>query len=599
MTAVAFVFAPGDLVRYNIWMNAFRKYVTMLLLVTAAVLVPGAGRAREQAERTAQVYYMRGSFMESSGELVLAYTYYTFAEKSEPDNAAISLALARVTLDMGKFEETRKYAGRLLEKGAYVSMASLMLAEVEYEDNNKDKAVELLESIRDDEDVPQFEVYKFLAKIHLEQNDLEAARLSLERARELDPGDLFVHYRLGLIYADSGDVAKAVESLRKAIEVNPGFAGSYLALGSILQHYGDDEGAAEAFENVIELDPGNRTAVAELSGLYLEQGRLEDGVELLEPLYEEHKLGENGKLLLGRFYYGLGRSEDALTVFRALLATMGERPQIMRAVAEIEMNRGNFRTACEYLDRLVEIEPDVFSNYIGLVLIANGLAGDPSSPEEDRRFSSVEGTMYLREAVKRMDRTKYSDNFVIGTVYRKINDPERAEQFLTAAEALSPRSREVLLELAALYEDMGRYDDSIRRIRTVYSNEPEDPSVNNFYGYILAVKGDSLEFAEELIRNALDKDPGNGYYLDSLGWVKFRKGEFSDALKLLLAAAEVVVDDPVIWEHIGDTYMELGQPGLALESYKRSAEADPDRPEIGDKVRQAGSAASRAERKVE
>jgi tetratricopeptide (TPR) repeat protein len=578
-------------------MKRMSLYGTALLIAAASCVVPSARSAAGSVDRVAQAYYMRGSFMESRADLVLAYTYYTYAKKYDPDNARIDFALARVTLEMGKFDETRRHASSLIERGAYESRARLMLAEVEYEEKNSERAVELLESIRDSEDVPQFEVYKFLARIHLENRDIDSARAALEKARELDPGDLFVHYRLGLIYADMGEVEKAVESLREAIEVNPGFSGSHLALGSILLHYGDPDGATKAFEDALELDPGNRTAVSELSRLYLEAGRLQDGLELLEPLYQERKLGENGKLLLGRFYYGLGRHEDALMVFRGLLATLGERPQIMRAIAEIELDRGNFRSAFEYLDRLIEIQPDVFNNYVGLILMAHGLAGEPSSPGEDKKFSSVEGTMYLREAVRRMDRTQYSDNFIIGTIYRKIDDYERAEQFLTAAEKISPTNRECLLELAALYEGMGRYDEAIRRISIVYSNEPEDASINNFYGYLLAVKGDSLDLAEELITRALSEDPANGYYLDSLGWVKFRKGEFPEALKILLSASEIVADDPVIWEHIGDTYMELGQPDLALESYNRSVEVDPDRPEIGEKVRDARSAASRSERK--
>jgi tetratricopeptide (TPR) repeat protein len=316
---------------------------------------------------------------------------------------------------------------------------------------------------------------------------------------------------------------------------------------------------------------------------------------MLEPLYTERKLGENGKLMLGRFYYGLDREEDALKIFRALLATHGEKPAIMRAISEIEMDRGNFRTASEYFDRLTEIEPDRFSNWVGLVLMANGLAGDPSSRQEDRSFSSVEGTMYLREAVRRMDRSRFSDNYIIGTVYRKIGDPERAEQFLTAAEKLSPESREVLLELAALYEDLGKLDEAIEHIIIVHGNEPDDPGINNFYGYLLALRGDSLDFAEDLIRRALEEDPDNGYYLDSLGWVKYRKGDYPEALDILLGASQIVQDDPVIWEHIGDTYMELGKPELALESYLRSEEVEPGRPGIEDKVRQARDASSGSE----
>jgi len=207
--------------------------------------------------------------------------------------------------------------------------------------------------------------------------------------------------------------------------------------------------------------------------------------------------------------------------------------------------------------------------------------------------------MYLKEAVRRMERTRYSDNFIIGTVYRKIDDPERAEHFLTAAEKISPESKDVLIELAALYEDLGRLDEAIERIMIVHRNEPEDASINNFYGYLLAVRGDSLDFAEELIKNALEVEPGNGYFLDSLGWVKYRKGEYPLALEVLLGASQIVVDDPVIWEHIGDTYMELGQPGLALESYTRSAEVDPDRPVIERKLSEARSAASGAEKKVD
>jgi tetratricopeptide (TPR) repeat protein len=573
-------------------MKAYLIYGAIILLAAAATLAPVCTVAGEEINSDALAYYMRGSFLEADGDLIHAYTYYIYANKHEPDNASILFSLARVTLEMGKYDETREYTGRLIEKGVYEQDAKLMLADVEYEEGNNDEAIRLLESIKDADRAIQFEASKFLARIYLERKDTESARIALERARDIDPGDLFVHYRLGLIYADAGSIDKAVESLREAIEVNPGFAGSHLALGTILRHYGDAANAARAFEEVLEIDPGNRTAVIELSKIYLEKGRLEDGVELLEPLYEERRLGENGKLMLGRFYYGLGRDEDALKIFRSLIVTLGEKPVLLRAIAEIEMDRGHFRTASEYLERLVEIEPDVFNNYVGLVLLSNGLAGEPSDREEDKRYSSVEGTIFIKEAVKRMDRTEFSDNFIMGTVYRKIDDYERAEHFLTAAEEIEPEERDVLLELAALYEDLGRYDDSLKRIRIVFENEPEDASVNNFYGYILAVKGDSLDYAEQLITRALDSDPGNGYFLDSLGWVKFQKGEFSAALKILINASEIVSDDPVIWEHIGDAYMELGKPGMALESYNKSAEVDPNRPEIDAKVREARKAAS-------
>ena len=87
--------------------------------------VPPAA-AQDPVNRTAQAYYMRGSFMESGGDLVLAYTYYTYAEKYEPDNARIELALARVTLEMGKLDDARKYAMKLIDKDIYADDARLV-----------------------------------------------------------------------------------------------------------------------------------------------------------------------------------------------------------------------------------------------------------------------------------------------------------------------------------------------------------------------------------------------------------------------------------------------------------------------------------------
>ena len=59
-----------------------------------------------------------------------------------------------------------------------------------------------------------------------------------------------------------------------------------------------------------------------------------------------------------------------------------------------------------------------------------------------------------------------------------------------------------------------------------------------------------LDEAEEMIRKALDIEPDNGAYLDSLGWVKFRKGKFDEALSILLRAVQTLTrDDPTVFEH--------------------------------------------------
>ena len=100
----------------------------------------------------------------------------------------------------------------------------------------------------------------------------------------------------------------------------------------------------------------------------------------------------------------------------------------------------------------------------------------------------------------------------------------------------------------------------------------------NYLGYLYAEKNINIDEAHRLIRTALDLEPDNGAYLDSMGWVYFRKGEFETALKYLLLAEERLdgtdSPDPVVFEHIGDTYEKLGNTRKAVFYWERSIEME-------------------------
>ncbi len=81
-------------------------------------------------------------------------------------------------------------------------------------------------------------------------------------------------------------------------------------------------------------------------------------------------------------------------------------------------------------------------------------------------------------------------------------------------------------------------------------------------------RGGDLKAAEALIRRALDQDPGNAFYQDSLGWDLHKQGRDKDALKQLQAASEKVLmagpdeDDPdadnaVVLDHLAAVHAAL------------------------------------------
>jgi tetratricopeptide (TPR) repeat protein len=97
-----------------------------------------------------------------------------------------------------------------------------------------------------------------------------------------------------------------------------------------------------------------------------------------------------------------------------------------------------------------------------------------------------------------------------------------------------------------------------------------------------ADKNVHLEKAREMLERAVARDPRNGAYQDSLGWVYFRLGRIDLAEKHLKVAAEHDPDDATIHEHLGDLAEKQGNLAKAVAEWEKSLQLKPDEP---DKIR--------------
>jgi tetratricopeptide (TPR) repeat protein len=108
---------------------------------------------------------------------------------------------------------------------------------------------------------------------------------------------------------------------------------------------------------------------------------------------------------------------------------------------------------------------------------------------------------------------------------------------------------------------------------------PEFPEALNHLGYSMADRNEDLDRALGYIVKALEMEPWNAAYLDSLGWVYYRMGEYEKARQPLEAAAASLPTDPVVLEHLGDLYEKLGLAESALASWRHALAAGPAGPE--------------------
>jgi tetratricopeptide (TPR) repeat protein len=91
---------------------------------------------------------------------------------------------------------------------------------------------------------------------------------------------------------------------------------------------------------------------------------------------------------------------------------------------------------------------------------------------------------------------------------------------------------------------------------------------------VAAERGQNLTEAVQLIKRALDLDPQNGYFVDSLGWVYYQQGRYAEALNELQRAVSLAKEDPVILDHLADAYIKTGRTDDAIATWERALKVD-------------------------
>jgi Flp pilus assembly protein TadD len=135
---------------------------------------------------------------------------------------------------------------------------------------------------------------------------------------------------------------------------------------------------------------------------------------------------------------------------------------------------------------------------------------------------------------------------------------------------LDPKNDQAYFQLGALYDETKNKDKSIANMKKAIELNPKNAPALNYLGYTWAEMGVHLDQAENLILRALKIEPNDGFFIDSLGWVYYQKGDYNKAVEQLERAVEITVDDPTIMEHLGDAYEKTSRLDRALQRYREA-----------------------------
>jgi tetratricopeptide (TPR) repeat protein len=526
-----------------------------------------------QRKADALANFVEGARLEENGELEAALVIYQKVLTVDPGEIELASRVASLLTrqeDYPRAIDVLKDAVKAKPKevGPYLQLAFIYARFLQKPKQALDYANQAIAL-----DPENIDAYQRIYEIELTSGDPKKALVALDRALSVPSKNPAFWTRLGKLYAtilfkpDELDATPSPEDLRRVNEVfkrAAEYAGDdAAALKDVADYYAASQQIAEAiplYLRVLELQPDDASAREKLATGFILTNQRTRAMELLQEIISKQPEKHQPYDLLGQL-----RDEEGRALARA---------------NQQEAAKAEFAKAAANYEQSLLIRPNNARNYLRL---AELLIGPLKQSDRAERIllearaqfrNAPEFTYYLAIAQRENKRAQQA----VITFEEALQEAEEH-----AAELLTAR---FYFDYGAAAEKAGLYDKAADLFRQAIALDPPNAAeVYNYLGYMWVEHNMHLDEAEQMIGKALELDPTNGAYLDSLGWLKYRKGKYEEALGDLLRAAQALTrDDPVVFEHIGDTYARLNKVPQALEYWQKAIALDGENKALVEKV---------------
>lgn len=403
-------------------------------------------------------------------------------------------------------------------------------------------------------------------------------------AMDCDPSYEGTYIRAAMVALQRRDVEQALRILKRASSVHPSSARAWAALAVIYQMVGRLDQAAEAYRRLIRLNPTHVTAHVSLARLQFHQEQAGAAIRTLEDALrkgaDRQEILQYGHLQ-GRELVQAQKLRSALACFE-FLERHGAFPTQQLAMVRGELHEAlGERVQAERAFRsAIATAPQETAPYIRLALLQWKDNRQEAIVTLEEAIPRVSEPYPILTALAWVQATAHRTNEAVST-FREALDRIPREKDSEVPEAL-------FLHFGAMCEQSGQTAWAEEIFERGIQAYPQSHAMLNYLAYMWAEQSRNLERALEYVRRALEIEPDNGAYLDTLGWIFFRMGRFEEALEPVRRAAELLPEDPTILDHLGDIYRALGQTEEAVRFWKESLRANPDHPSVAEKLRAHG-----------
>ena len=477
-------------------------------------------------------YFMNGQMLMNQGDFAMAIIELQEALIFDPKVSAIHTAIAECYWNIGKPELAKKHLLIAIKQDPKDEQALQMMAD----------------------------------QLIVQQEYVEAESIFKE-LNKIDPTNIRYIIALGELLKIKKDFSGAMDLYLKAFSLEPSRYELLDTAGRFALQLNDYNKSKLIYKKLSETIPNEERYLFIYIDLISKSKSYIEGIEHVESLNKQYGETAVRNLQLGLLHYRSGDTDKGLFLIETSINEIPQNIENYFSLFEIYIDIESYNKAESLSDRLITNFPDDWRGYYSRCIVYMN----------QNNYRSI---ITLLEPVSETFRDIYSIQYILGISYNRLKQYDEARNYYERALVIQPNSISLLHSMAILYDSLNEWDKSDKIYINLIKTDSLDAQAFNNYAYSLVERNKDLKRALIMAKKAISLEPNNASYLDTIGWIYYKLEDLEKAQKFLEASLEIIDDNAVVLEHLGDLMMKGNKSKDARNYYLRALELDKNNPTL-------------------
>ena len=522
---------------------------------------------------TALLYFIEGKTQELQGNYIYAIEDYKEALRYDTASG-IHFAVSMVYYKLDKYKESLGEINKALMSAGDNKDYLLHKSNIMIRLNLVKDALDIYELLYKTypEDIS---IAYSLARIYEEQKNTEKAINIYEKITNEYGFDYEVLRRMYDIYLNYKNYEKALEVIQYVLKLDPYDTSNRLKYAALLRILGNYDKSLQIYEELYAINPDDKNLQTELIKLYFLDNQPKKGFITFAKVIGKEQLDYPEKLQMGEIYFNLiSQDSEAILIAKSIFKDIADnypgnwKPYFYLGALSIAENNNDY---FDYFDKSLLYADTITDAYIQIAY------SYLNKGNNERVISVLDKALPLSE-------NDFRINYFYGIALQRLSKLEESLFYYEKALKAEPDDVSLLSTLGLVYNTLKRYEESEAMYEKALKINPDDAFILNNYAYNLSVRGIKLDKALVMAKKAIQKDPKNANFLDTIGWIYFKLKDYEFARDYIVRSLEVNSNSAVVNDHLGDVYEAMKDETNALKYWKKAYELSPNSQNIKEKI---------------